>query len=59
MFGANAVHKLEERPVIMNIPQQIGQEDKECGHAAEPNPLVQEDSALFSQQQTNDNPESK
>src|SRR4029077_19749741 len=46
-FGADSPHGLNERPVMLNVPEQVGKEDQEGGDAAEPDPLVEEDTALL------------
>src|SRR5258708_7686614 len=51
-FGSDAVHQLDERPSVVNVPKQVRQKNEECSRSAQPDPLVQEGAALLSKQQT-------
>ena len=49
-FRANVVHELEKRPLIVNIPKQIRQENEKSRPDSKPYPFVQQEPALLSQQ---------
>ena len=46
----HAAHQLQERPVVMNVPEQVRQENQKCRQAAEPNPFTKKDAALLGQE---------
>src|SRR5579864_8764447 len=49
-LSANVVHELEKRPLIVNIPKQIRQENEKSRPDSKPYPFVQQEAALLSQQ---------
>ncbi len=53
-LGADAPHELNEWPVVPDVPEQVGQENEEGSESAQPDPLIEEDAALFGQQQADD-----
>ena len=53
-FGADGPHELNERPVVLDVPEHVGKEDEEGGDSAEPDPLIEEDAPLLGQQQADD-----
>jgi len=58
-FGADVVHQFDKGPVIVNVPEQVGEENQECGEAAEPDPGIEEDAALRSEQKADDDAEAE
>src|SRR5260370_21148830 len=58
-FSANTPNELNERPVVLDVPENIGKEDEEGSESAEPDPLVEEDAALLRQQQADDDAEAE
>jgi hypothetical protein len=58
-FGTDVVHELEEGPLIVNIPEQVGQENQEGCAAAQPDPAIEEDAALGGEQKADDHAEAK
>ena len=58
-FGTDVVHELEEGPLIVDIPEQVGQENQEGCATAQPDPATEEDAALRGGQQTDDHAEAK
>jgi hypothetical protein len=43
----------------MHVPQQIGEENQEGGETADPDPGMEEDAALFGQEQADDDAEAE
>ena len=58
-FRPDRVHELYERPVVVDVPQNVWQEDEEGCGAADPDPLIQEHAALLGQQQADEHPQSE
>ena len=58
-FGANVVHQFEKGPVVVDVPQQIGEEDQKGCAAADPDPPIEENAALSGEQKTGDHAESE
>src|ERR1700719_4165028 len=58
-FSFNVPHQFDKRPVIVDVPQQIGQKDQKSGEAPQPDPLVGEYSALFRQHKANHDSEAE
>ncbi len=58
-FRLDVAHELEEGPVVVNVPDEIGQENQERSEAADPNPPVGEYAALLGQKQANNHAETK
>src|SRR5260370_391005 len=58
-FSADSPNKLKERPVVPDVPEHIGKADEEGSHSPEPDPFVEEDSALLPQQQSDDDAEAE
>src|SRR4029079_8341512 len=53
-LGLDVVHQFDKRPMVVDIPQQVGKKDQEGGKASEPYPFIGEDATLLSQQQSDD-----
>src|SRR5438477_5553223 len=53
-FRADAPHELNERPVVLDVPEHVGKEDEEGSDSAKPDPLIEEDAPLLGQQQADD-----
>ena len=58
-FGADIVHQFEEGPVIADVPEQMRKENQKCGDAAEPKPFVEQEAALFGEEQAHDDSEAE
>src|SRR5258706_5816172 len=58
-FSTDSPNELKERPVVLDVPEHIGKEDEEGSESAEPDPFVEEDSALLRQQQAGDDAEAE
>src|SRR5580704_636912 len=54
---ANVVHQLDEGPVIVNVPKQVGQKNQEGRKPAQPHPRTEKDAALRRQQKADDQAE--
>src|SRR5690242_13945925 len=59
LVRANIVHELNERPVVMDVPKQIRQEDSEGDRAGNPDPFGKKYPPLAGQQQPDDDSEAK
>src|SRR5437870_3449978 len=57
--GPDVVHQFEKRPVIVDIPNQVRQEDQKCGNATQSEPLLQQNTALPGQQKSHHNAETQ
>src|SRR5437660_1681084 len=57
--GPDVGHQFEKRPVIVDIPNQVRQEDQKCGNATQPEPLLQQNTALPGQQKSHHNAETQ
>src|SRR2546421_2829262 len=49
--GFDVAHQFCKRPVVLNVPDEIRQENQESRSATQPNPFVEEKAPLWSQQQ--------
>src|SRR5216684_2974812 len=58
-FRSDVAHQFEERPVIVNVPEEVRKKNQECREAAEPYPLVEKDAALFGEEQADNNSETE
>src|SRR5256886_3197857 len=58
-FRTDAPNELNKRPVVLDVPEHSGKEDEEGSEPAEPDPLVEEDSALLRQEQADDDAEAE
>ena len=58
-FGADVAHQFKERPVVVNVPEQVREEDQERRGTAEPYPFVQEETAVLGEEQADHNSEAE
>src|ERR1700730_5893987 len=58
-FGADVAHQLDEGPVIVNVPEQVGKENQEGGETTEPYPASEEDTPLSSEHKSDDHAEAE
>src|ERR1700683_195015 len=50
-LGADIVHQLQKRPIVLDVPEQVGKKDQKRGKSANPDPRMEKRTALRGEQQ--------
>src|SRR5208282_1121746 len=53
--GAHVGHQLQERPVMVDVPQNVGEPDEHGDGEADPNPALKKGAAFAGEDKSNDN----
>ena len=53
--GSNVSHQFEKRPMMLNVPDYIGQPDQHGDDETDPDPFVRQGAAFACEQESDDN----